>query len=1165
MSEGTFELVIEKGVVTGCNGQSKVIDIPEGVTEIGANAFKNCKFIEEVNIKSTILKTIGESAFEDCANMKNCTLLSLKGSIENCAFKGCNALKYIEIPDGTIKIGKGAFSSCESMLYVVIPSTVFVIEGELFDSDNKKTVILGEIGSEAEEYAKSNKMPFKENTPAIRKEFIALSNKKENTGYKDFNVFGETVRCYKSIVVYEEMLAFIRELNVSFMNDVIKCIPKSIIDYDRGFLKLVEVPQKYIGKVREYLEKYGIFINDVTFEEAMVNYNLNYIQVCRVFCDTYCDMYESIINGTAELKDRLVSEAKSKITGLSYCVIGDSVDLIAHAIDDYREVKRQSKEAYKVADMKLAAGTNLIHKEAQAIYVNFVNDTTVPEFEKSVDYIVAGLLKYIISETVKEKVIDSKVFDIYDSAKADKIIKQAQKNVNIDKKYAIATTLKLYPLNVDAVVLAINESLIEKDFLRFIDFFDFYKNDMVILAFENKFSYLELQSFLEKNEDILGDGFKKTIEASIKHKAKILIERINNDGDPMEIDIDTWKDLVQKFTIIDSKNINRYKISENEVKAPNGRELLAKAIEIAKEEKQKADLVKKQKAAEKQKKNNQKNKIKEIENQILKAEKEIEKSKGFGYILLSAVFALAFLIMSIVLIYAAIDYQIDIEEISTVLLILFAIIMFIVMSCITRSNLKDYRQGKEKAKQLKKQIKIWEKDLQLSNDNFENKHKEQEESERLVRLQEQREKEEKQKKIKTISLIVFVIVSALATYFLVMSFIITPNNIYNKAMVFMAENNYDEALEQLNSMEYPCKDSEIKKQECHYFIAKKHEESNDVKQAAISYGKAGNYQDAKEKSMELWNSFLDRTTILASSTIAIGVKVDGTVVAVGKNYDGQCNVSNWSDIIDIDYQSQNTIGLKADGTVIAVGDDVANVFSWNNIVDIVASEYEVLGLKIDGTVISTNNRDSFDVSSWTDIVQIAEGTDYVVGLKADGTVVATGNNDYGQCNVIGWTNVIKVVTGDDATFGLKSDGTIEVAGGNSNVRQNISDWTDIVDISVDDIYGGCVGLKSNGTVVVTGMKENDVKKWDVSGWNDIAEVVVGPDYIVGIKSDRTVVYVGDDDNYGYENIRYWKNIECISCSNFRVVGLKMDGTVVTGEEYDIFDGIDNWKDIAIPK
>ncbi len=716
MSEGTFELIIENGVVTSCKGQSKVIDIPESVTEIGANAFKDCKFIEEITIKSTVLKTIGESAFEGCTNMKNCTLSSLKGSIENCAFKGCKTLSNIEIPDGAIKIGKDVFTSCKNLLYVAIPSTIFIVEGKMFDADNKKTVILGEIGSEAEEYAKSNKMPFKENTPAIRKEFVVLSNKKDTAGYKDFNIFGETIRYYKSIIVYEEMLSFFKSLSHDFFEDVLRNVPKELFNgEDIDVRKLPKLSNFYIKKTRNFLEKHGIFVNDSTFTNSIKKYKANYIKTCEIFVNTYSDILSNMLNKSAELDNKLIAEAESKITGLGYGVIGDSFDLLAHSLDEYRVEKRQRKEAYKVAHAKMAEGATRIQIETQATYAKFVNGTILPELAKSVDYIVEGLMKYTIKETMDSKVIDSKVFDIYDSAKADKIIKQAQKNANIDKKYAIATTLKLYPLNVDAVVLAINESLIEKDFLRFIDYFDFYKNDMVILAFENKFSYLELQSFLEKNEDILGDGFKKTIEASIKHKAKILIERINNDGDPMEIDIDTWNDLVQNYTIIDSKNAKRYKISEDEIKSLNGRELLSKAIEIAKEEKYKADLVKKQKAAEKQEKNNQKNKIKEIENQILEAEKEIEKSKGFGHILFSAVLALAFLIMFIVLINGVIDYQLDIEEISTVLLILFSIIMFIVMSCITRSNLKDYRRGKTKAKKLRKQIKEWEEKLQLLN------------------------------------------------------------------------------------------------------------------------------------------------------------------------------------------------------------------------------------------------------------------------------------------------------------------------------------------------------------------------------------------------------------------------------------------------------------------
>ena len=238
------------------------------------------------------------------------------------------------------------------------------------------------------------------------------------------------------------------------------------------------------------MQKYGVFISDTVFEATTLKYEANYLEVCGAYIDVCNKCTEAIKEGTANLQSDLIAEAKSKVTGLSYGVIGDSLTMVAYAIDDYRARKRQINEAYDVAASKLTTGTNQIINQTQNIYANLLNDTLLPAFDKSVSYVCDGLMQLTIEEMLEAKVIDSKVFDIYDSAKADKIIKQAQKNANIDKKYAIATTLKLYPLNVDAVVLAINESLIEKDFLRFIDFFDFYKNDMVILAFENKFSYL---------------------------------------------------------------------------------------------------------------------------------------------------------------------------------------------------------------------------------------------------------------------------------------------------------------------------------------------------------------------------------------------------------------------------------------------------------------------------------------------------------------------------------------------------------------------------------------------------------------------------------------------------------------------------------------------------
>ena len=59
--------------------------------------------------------------------------------------------------------------------------------------------------------------------------------------------------------------------------------------------------------------------------------------------------------------------------------------------------------------------------------------------------------------------------------------------------------------------------------------------------------------------------------------------------------------------------------------------------------------------------------------------------------------------------------------------------------------------------------------------------------------------------------------------------------------------------------------------------------------------------------------------ITTGSSNTVGLKADGTVVAVGDNWNGQCNVSDWKDIVAIGAGDDHTVGLKADGTVVAVG------------------------------------------------------------------------------------------------------------------------------------------------------------------------------------------------------------------------------------------------------
>ena len=81
-----------------------------------------------------------------------------------------------------------------------------------------------------------------------------------------------------------------------------------------------------------------------------------------------------------------------------------------------------------------------------------------------------------------------------------------------------------------------------------------------------------------------------------------------------------------------------------------------------------------------------------------------------------------------------------------------------------------------------------------------------------------------------------------------------------------------------------------------YKNAQEYEQNGEIAKAAIAYGKAGNFKDAHEKSFALWDEVAVRETISAGYIHTVGLKSDGTVVAVGKNNVGQCNVSGWTDI-----------------------------------------------------------------------------------------------------------------------------------------------------------------------------------------------------------------------------------------------------------------------------
>lgn len=403
-------------------------------------------------------------------------------------------------------------------------------------------------------------------------------------------------------------------------------------------------------------------------------------------------------------------------------------------------------------------------------------------------------------------------------------------------------------------------------------------------------------------------------------------------------------------------------------------------------------------------------------------------------------------------------------------------------------RLNDYRDSKEQCSACRNKLKELKEKAEAE-------RLEQERQEQIAREKAQKRAEKAQKRAKkakkaaAVCAVCAVVGIAAA---LVVTKIIIPNQNYNNAVALMEAEQYEEAIAAFEAMN-GYKDSEEQITACEtaildgkYDNAVALMEAGEYAEALTIFGELGNYKDSREQFTILATTFPNRGTLEAGVDHTAALKNDGTVVAVGYNGYGQCDVEEWSGIVSISVGSYHTVGLKAGGTVVAVGnngDGRCDVEEWTDIVVISTGDQHTVGLKSDGTVVAVgrNQYGQCDVEVWTDIVAISAGGNHTVGLKADGTVVAVGYNGNGQCDVEKWTDIVAISAGTNHTVGLKADGTVVAVGYNGNGQCSVEKWTGIVAISAGGNY--TVGLKSDGTVVAVG--RNEYGQCDVSNWTNI--------------------------------------------------------------------------------
>ena len=142
------------------NKSIEIIDLSQSnITSIGANAFEGCTNLKEIRLPNT-LTSIGANAFKDCTNLVskaeagkyNNGLINLSSvkTIGANAFENDTNLIYITLGEGLTSLGAEAFKNCINIEQIALPDSITSLGARVFygcttmHTANVKTNILSE-------------------------------------------------------------------------------------------------------------------------------------------------------------------------------------------------------------------------------------------------------------------------------------------------------------------------------------------------------------------------------------------------------------------------------------------------------------------------------------------------------------------------------------------------------------------------------------------------------------------------------------------------------------------------------------------------------------------------------------------------------------------------------------------------------------------------------------------------------------------------------------------------------------------------------------------------------------------------------------------------------------------------------------------------------------
>ncbi len=139
--------VLDNGTakITKYTGSATELTIPSvidgySVTSIGNAAFRYCESLTSITIPNSVT-FIDVQAFEGCASLTSITIPDSVTKIGIHAFEDCTSLTSITIPNRVTEIRDGVFRNCTSLASITIPSSVTGIWDGAFENCTSLTSI----------------------------------------------------------------------------------------------------------------------------------------------------------------------------------------------------------------------------------------------------------------------------------------------------------------------------------------------------------------------------------------------------------------------------------------------------------------------------------------------------------------------------------------------------------------------------------------------------------------------------------------------------------------------------------------------------------------------------------------------------------------------------------------------------------------------------------------------------------------------------------------------------------------------------------------------------------------------------------------------------------------------------------------------------------------